>query len=358
MKKLVSMLLASVMTFSTFGMVAFADDGQQSASAGSKTTPQTQSVTGNSKTAVQSTSKDISKYGLHLGQDSFMYDPSKGNSYEDNENFASVDDILNQIECDDEEFSYAGDLLSNLIIKIGNTTYDYDKYEKNQKVYLKPGKYNVVITGKGQYTGKVELPFEVHPFNITSKYKYIKKDVNLGYYASLTYNGKAQKPKVNVAIEYYNGDNYDDIFLKEGRDYTATYKYKNNKNYGFGSASVEITFKGCYAGTIKKTLKFGIYPQSIKTSKKAIKVKAGKKSVKLKWKKTKDASGYKVIITKDTKKGSKVVKTKTLKGRKKTSCTIKGLKRHTKYSACIRPYRNVKGKKLIANSWGPGFRTK
>ena len=64
-------------------------------------------------------------------------------------------------------------------------------------------------------------------------------------------------------------------------------------------------------------------------------VKAGKKAIIVNWKKDKKATGYKVCIAKNKAmtKGLKVI---TVKGKNKTSRTIRNLKKGTRYYVEVR----------------------
>lgn len=170
-------------------------------------------------------------------------------------------------------------------------------------------------------------------------------------------NGKAKYPKLGNCFfkykEYENAAGYED--LKNGRDFTvSSYKYKDNKKPGVGTVTFTMNFKGNYSGSVTKTLNFYIAPKLAKMTK----VKAGKKSVKVKWKKAKDVSGYYVYVSKYPR--GKAFKFKTVKGKNKTSYTVKGLKRHKTYYICVLTYTKSKGK--IVESTYPNklkkFRTK
>ena len=81
---------------------------------------------------------------------------------------------------------------------------------------------------------------------------------------------------------------------------------------------------------------------TVKLSKVALKVKAGKKKVKLTWKKSSKASGY--IIYRATKKNGKYKQIKVIKSWKKTTFTDKKVKSKKTYFYKIRPYKGkVKG---------------
>ena len=344
MKRFISMLLASVMTFSTFGMVAFADDGQQAASAGDNTKAQTQSVAKESKVAVQDVaSNDIGKL-VYMSKKSFEYDPSGGELAEYDEKFSSVDTILSSIKYTEagDESEFALDDEDDVTIRIGNTTYLYDD-EKNIKRVLKPGKYTLVVTAKSPFSGALEFPFEVTPFKATKST--IDPVMNNNYYY---YNGKAKCPTIK---DVYLADAY--AKLKKGTDYTVTYKYKNNKYFGTGTMIATIVFKGNATGTVVWKENIYIVPNGGRVKS----AKAAKKSVKVKWTRSKNATGYKVLVY-NANTGNPV-KTKFIKGRKKTSCTIKGLKRHKGYCVTVSAYKQVKKKKVYTIKEGAKyFRTK
>jgi len=141
-----------------------------------------------------------------------------------------------------------------------------------------------------------------------------------------TYTGKAIKPKVTVK----NGN----TILVENTNYIIS--YKNNKKVG--TASVVITGKGNYTGTVTKTFKINPKGTSLK------KLTKGKKQFKVTWKKQKkQTSGYEIQYStnKKFKSGNKKVK---IKKNKTTSSTVKKLKAKKKYYVRIRTYKTVNGK--------------
>ena len=111
-----------------------------------------------------------------------------------------------------------------------------------------------------------------------------------------TQTGKALKPAVEVKL---NGK-----VLKNGTDYTVT--YKNNKNAG--KATVTVKFKGNYTGSVKST--FLIIPSKV-----AIKnPTTAKKSITVKYSKVPGAKTYQVAYRlKGTSKWSYTTKTKLTK---------------------------------------------
>jgi hypothetical protein len=123
-------------------------------------------------------------------------------------------------------------------VKVGTTTLkentDYTlAYKDNTEI----GTGTVTITGKGNYTGKITKIFLILKDTVSIE----KAEVTLSK-TSYTYNGKAKKPTVkSVKVE--------GVELQSGTDYTVS--YKNNKN--IGTATVTITGKENYTGTVTQT---------------------------------------------------------------------------------------------------------
>lgn len=124
--------------------------------------------------------------------------------------------------------------------------------------------------------------------------------------------------------------------LKNGTDYTVS--YKNNKN--IGTATVIITGKGKYSGSIKKTFTIKPKTASVKSFK-----SSKKKHAKVTWAKDSKVSGYQIVYATNSKftKGKKTI---TVKSYKTTSKTIKSLKSKNTYYVKIRSYKIVKSKKI------------
>lgn len=124
-----------------------------------------------------------------------------------------------------------------LHIKNGTTTLlrgtDYTVSYKNNKEL---GKATAVVTGKGNYTGRKTLHFNV-----------VKKKIGnckISKIGNRKYSGKRIKPALTVRN---NGQK-----LKKGRDYTISY----GRNRKIGKATVTIKGKGKYSG--RKTVSFRI----------------------------------------------------------------------------------------------------
>lgn len=107
---------------------------------------------------------------------------------------------------------------------------------------VNPGTATMTITGKGAYAGSITKNFTIGNADFS------KCTVTLSA-SSCVYTGAALKPKVTVK----SGD----TALTEGTDYTVSY----TSNVNVGTATVTVTGKGAFNGTLKKT--FTITQRSI-----------------------------------------------------------------------------------------------
>lgn len=156
-------------------------------------------------------------------------------------------------------------------------------YKLTYKNNVNAGTASVTITGIYKYSGSVTKSFTINKKSIAGG--------NVKTVSSAIYTGSAIKPSVTVTCAFKT--------LKSGTDYTVT--YKNNKN--IGKASIVISGKGNYTGTITKTFN--------------ITVKKGKvyKVGNYKYKITNAATNGKgtVTLTGTTKKRATVVIKSTVK---------------------------------------------
>lgn len=147
---------------------------------------------------------------------------------------------------------------------------------------------------------------------------------------NVTYNGKAQKPAVNV----YAGNK------KISSKYYSV-SYKNNKNVGYGTVTVKG--KGSYAKySGSATFKINMKKVSLSS------VKAQKKKMVVYWKKTGGNHGYQVQYS-TSKRFSSNVKTVRLSAGKK-SVIIKKIPAKKRYYVRIRSYKKV-GNKIWYTGW-------
>ncbi|WP_028511014.1 leucine-rich repeat protein [Ruminococcus sp. NK3A76] len=136
-----------------------------------------------------------------------------------------------------------------------------------------------------------------------------------------TYTGKAIKQTPVVKLSGKT--------LKSGTDYTVT--YKNNK--AVGTATVTITGKGAYTGTVSKTFK--ICPK--KTTLKSVK-SPKTKQLKVTYSKVAGVTGYQVTYSTSAKFTKATTKSVNVKG---TSKTISKLTKGKTYYVKVRSYKTV-----------------
>ena len=100
---------------------------------------------------------------------------------------------------------------------------------------VNPGIAKVIAKGKGNYTGSKTVSFTIAKRKVST--------LNLSHITDRVYNGCAQKPIPRLT----SGK----TLLKNGIHYTLTYK----NNVTPGTATVKITGKGNYTGSMTKTFK-------------------------------------------------------------------------------------------------------
>ena len=185
-------------------------------------------------------------------------------------------------------------------------------YSNNTKV----GTATVKITGKGNYTGSVSKTFKIK--------NNFKKATVLGI-STKAFTGKNITQSITVK---YNGKT-----LKNGTDYTVS--YSSNKN--IGTATVKITGKGSYTGTITKTFKINPAKQEIQ------KLTAKSKAFFVDWAQKGSATGYEIQYATNSKFTS--AKKVTITNNKTDKTTISKLSGKKKYYVRVRSYTTVKGTK-------------
>ncbi len=157
--------------------------------------------------------------------------------------------------------------------------------------------------------------FDILPCNISNA------EIKLRY-TEATFSGKSKKPSVTVT---FNGK-----ALKEGRDYTVS--YKNNKKPG--KAQVIVKGKGNFCGEAVKY--FYIRPEKVKS------LKAKKKTsdtVTLTWSRVTGATEYRVYRYVNGK-------WKLAGSTEKTQFTVKKLSSDKEYKFRVRAVCKLKSKKL------------
>ena len=160
--------------------------------------------------------------------------------------------------------------------------------------------------------------------NITAAKYDITKSAISGI-STKTYTGKNITQSVKVK---YNGKT-----LKSGTDYTVS--YSSNKNVG--TATVKITGKGQYGGTVSKTFKINPAKQKIQ------KLTAKSKAFFIDWAQKGSATGYEVQYATNSKfTGAKKL---DVANNKTDKMTISKLLANKKHYVKVRSYTLVKGTK-------------
>mgnify|MGYP001103242649 CR=1 FL=1 len=185
-------------------------------------------------------------------------------------------------------------------------------YSNNTKV----GTATVKITGKGNYTGSVSKTYSI---------KNNFKKATVSGISTKAFTGKNITQSITVK---YNGKT-----LKNGTDYTVS--YSNNKS--IGTATVKITGKGSYTGTITKTFKINPAKQEIQ------KLTAKSKAFFVDWAQKGSATGYEIQYATNSKFTS--AKKVTITNNKTDKTTISKLSGKKKYYVRVRSYTTVKGTK-------------
>ena len=185
-------------------------------------------------------------------------------------------------------------------------------YSNNTKV----GTATVKITGKGNYTGSVSKTYSI---------KNNFKKATVSGISTKAFTGKNITQSITVK---YNGKT-----LKNGTDYTVS--YSNNKN--IGTATVKVTGKGSYTGTITKTFKINPAKQEIQ------KLTAKSKAFFVDWAQKGSATGYEIQYATNSKFTS--AKKVTITNNKTDTKTISKLLGKKKYYVRVRSYTTVKGTK-------------
>ncbi len=152
-----------------------------------------------------------------------------------NEDESTVKNILNTTITDIEDKTYTGKLITPEVrITDGDYVLIKDKdYTISYSDNINIGTGITIITGIGNYNGKVEKKFNI-----------IKKDIKYTTISDIEdqkYTGTSITPEIVITSDY--------ITLKQGQDYTV--KYANNIEEG--TATIQITGIGNYEGTTVKT---------------------------------------------------------------------------------------------------------
>lgn len=152
-----------------------------------------------------------------------------------NENEGAVKNISETTITDIEDKTYTGKLITPEVRVIdGEYVLIKDKdYTISYSNNINIGTGVAIITGIGNYSGKVEKTFNI-----------IKKDIKYTTISDIEdqkYTGTSITPEITITSDY--------ITLKQGQDYTVEYA----NNIEEGTATIKITGIGNYEGTTIKT---------------------------------------------------------------------------------------------------------
>ena len=218
-----------------------------------------------------------------------------------------------------------GSKTPTVTVKRGTTTLKKNRdYTVSYTGNVNAGVATITVTGKGNYTGITQKTFKINPKNIANCAITVPQGV--------VYNGEAQTPKVTVK----NGTKT----LKRGTDYSL--KYTNNINPG--TATVTVTGKGNFTGSVAKTFKIvsiqkdisevsltisGTYVYSGDTQNATLKLKDGSYTLKkntdytVKYKNNVNAGNAVVTITGIGNYTGSRVKTYKINPKNLAACTVK-----------------------------------
>ena len=234
--------------------------------------------TGSASKSFRIVPADIANFTASLSASTFGYDGSKkkpsatvrsGNktltsgtdftvSYSNNVNVGTASAVItgkgNYSGSITKEFSITPADFSKLTASLAAGTFSYDGTEKKPEVTVKSGSKQLtagtdftvsytdninvgtakaVITGKGNYSGTITKSFKITQADLSKFTASLSVD-------SFIYDGAEKKPEVTVKS--------DNAQLTAATDFTVSY----SSNVNAGTATVTITGKGNYSGSIKK----------------------------------------------------------------------------------------------------------
>jgi len=227
--------------------------------------------------------------------------------------------------------------LNNGLITLSETSYVYDgtykkpaatvtfggkvlqegkDYTISYRNNLNVGVTTVIATGMGDYTGYTSKNFTITKRAMTGG--------TVSVASSVSFTGSNITPSVTVKVAGRT--------LTNGTDYTVS--YSNNKNVG--KATVKITGKGNYSGSL--SAKFDIVPAKQQIQKLETKYKG----FYIDWAQKGSATGYDVEYSVKANMSGTV--SKHLTANKPDTLTVSGLAGDKTYYVRVRSYTNVNGK--------------
>ncbi len=227
--------------------------------------------------------------------------------------------------------------LNNGLITLSETSYVYDgtykkptatvtfggkvlqegkDYTISYRNNLNVGVTTVIATGMGDYTGYTSKNFTITKRSMAGG--------TVSVASSVSFTGSNITPSVTVKVAGRT--------LTNGTDYTVS--YSNNKNVG--KATVKITGKGNYSGSL--SAKFDIVPAKQQIQK----LETRYKGFYIDWAQKGSATGYDVEYSVKANMSGAV--SKHLTANKPDTLTVSGLAGDKTYYVRVRSYTNVNGK--------------
>ena len=129
-------------------------------------------------------------------------------------------------------------------VTLDNKTLTNDDYTVSGDTGIDAGDYKLIVTGKGNYTGKVEIPWTIQPHTIGAPVSGSTLTV------TKTYDGTSALPAAGLtesSVTFKSEakiDSISEVTLKQGEDFTISGSYVgDNVNVGTHSAKITITLK-------------------------------------------------------------------------------------------------------------------
>lgn len=184
-----------------------------------------------------------------------------------------------------DSYTYSGKACNPTVKAVvsGKTLKAGTDYTVSYANNINAGTATVTVTFKGNYKGTITKNFTIKAKKATTAEVTLSK-------TSVAYTGKAIKPTVKAVLGNEE--------LIKNTDYTV--KYANNTKVG--TATVTVTFKGNYSGTVKKTFEITKATTKITTSASTYNKKTTSKAFNL----GATSTGGKLTYSSDNKKVAKV----------------------------------------------------
>ena len=129
-------------------------------------------------------------------------------------------------------------------VMLDNKALTNDDYTVSGDTGIDAGDYKLIVTGKGNYTGKVEIPWTIQPHTIGAPVSGSTLTV------TKTYDGTSALPAAGLtesSVTFKSEakiDSISEVALKQGEDFTISGSYVgDNVNVGTHSAKITITLK-------------------------------------------------------------------------------------------------------------------